>query len=433
MARDFSCALVTAENELLASAEGLPGPRHRHGVPGRGDDGAARRHSRRATRSCTTIPTSATRTRPTTRSSSRSSSTASTSSPPARRRTRRTAATRCRRRTCRGARDVYEEGALNFPCVRIQRDYRDIEDLIRMCRRRIRVPEQWYGDYLAALGAARIAERRLKELLRPVRARDDPALRRGVVRLQRAAHDRGDRQLPGGTLDGPDTHDPYPGLPDGIPLEVKVQIDAENGSHRDRSARQPGQLCGRAERVAGVRDEQRRHRRLQLDRSRHPAQRRQLPANRGRCCARAASPASRVFPTRARWRRRTSPIGSSAHPGRVRRPRRGVRARRGRDRASALRIAVVSGRDFAARRSAVRQPDLPRGGGRPGRPGGGRLADLHAARRRRAPLPRQHRGRRAEVPVPRPRADADPRLGGAGRQRGGLGLQRRLRAEGASR
>ena len=28
--------------------------------------------------------------------------------------------------------------------------------------RRIRVPDQWYGDYLATVGAARIGERRLK-------------------------------------------------------------------------------------------------------------------------------------------------------------------------------------------------------------------------------------------------------------------------------
>jgi len=34
------------------------------------------------------------------------------------------------------------------------RDYQDIDDVIRMCRRRIRVPDQWYGDYLAMLGAA---------------------------------------------------------------------------------------------------------------------------------------------------------------------------------------------------------------------------------------------------------------------------------------
>ena len=43
-------------------------------------------------------------------------------------------------------------------------DYADIEDVIRMCRLRIRVPEQWWGDYLALLGAARIGERRLLEL-----------------------------------------------------------------------------------------------------------------------------------------------------------------------------------------------------------------------------------------------------------------------------
>ena len=33
---------------------------------------------------------------------------------------------------------------------------------MRMCRARIRVPDQWYGDYLAGLGSARVAERRLE-------------------------------------------------------------------------------------------------------------------------------------------------------------------------------------------------------------------------------------------------------------------------------
>ena len=37
---------------------------------------------------------------------------------------------------------IYEEG-LQLPCMRIQRDYKNIEDIIRMCRVRIRVPEQW--------------------------------------------------------------------------------------------------------------------------------------------------------------------------------------------------------------------------------------------------------------------------------------------------
>ncbi|HIE72573.1 MAG TPA: hydantoinase B/oxoprolinase family protein, partial [Planctomycetes bacterium] len=62
------------------------------------------------------------------------------------------------------AADVYEEGALIFPCVQIQRGYQDVDDIIRMCRARIRVPEDWYGDYLAMLAAGRIAERRLEEM-----------------------------------------------------------------------------------------------------------------------------------------------------------------------------------------------------------------------------------------------------------------------------
>src|SRR5262245_58965172 len=62
------------------------------------------------------------------------------------------------------ARDVYEEGALIFPAVQVQRDYADIEDIIRMCSLRIRVPEQWWGDYQALIGAARIGERELLAL-----------------------------------------------------------------------------------------------------------------------------------------------------------------------------------------------------------------------------------------------------------------------------
>ena len=36
------------------------------------------------------------------------------------------------------AKDVYEEGALIFPCVKVQENYRDVDDIIRMCRRRIK-------------------------------------------------------------------------------------------------------------------------------------------------------------------------------------------------------------------------------------------------------------------------------------------------------
>ena len=37
-------------------------------------------------------------------------------------------------------------------------------DIVRMCRMRIRVPDQWWGDYLATLGAARVGEREILAL-----------------------------------------------------------------------------------------------------------------------------------------------------------------------------------------------------------------------------------------------------------------------------
>ena len=62
------------------------------------------------------------------------------------------------------ATDVYEEGALIFDAFKVQADYEDLEDVLRALRLRIRVPDQWWGDYLALLGAVRIGERRVLEL-----------------------------------------------------------------------------------------------------------------------------------------------------------------------------------------------------------------------------------------------------------------------------
>lgn len=127
------------------------------------------------------------------------------------------------------ARDLYGEGGLNFPCVRIQRGRADVADIIRMCQRRIRVPEIWYGDYLASLGAARIGERRLHEL----------AGRYGVATLKKfiaawlgyserlAAAAIG--RLPAGRLTAASSHDPLPGIEDGIPVKVVVDIEPEAG------------------------------------------------------------------------------------------------------------------------------------------------------------------------------------------------------------
>ena len=88
---------------------------------------------------------------------------------------------------------MYEEGALIFPAVKVQQDYENIDDIIRMCRMRIRVPEQWWGDYLAMLGAARIGERELLALGAEVGWGTLHAHERGIVRLQRAANGGGDQ------------------------------------------------------------------------------------------------------------------------------------------------------------------------------------------------------------------------------------------------
>jgi N-methylhydantoinase B len=227
-ARDFSCSLVTADNELLASAEGLPvhvigseylaeamtqlhsdlaeGDAFLHNDPYLGNthsadhailvpvfvDGehvftaVAKAHQADCGNALpsTYIPT---------------------------------------------AKDVYDEGAINFPCVRVQRDYRNNDDIIRMCRSRIRVPEQWYGDFLAAIGAARIAERRLTELCAQYGLESVRGLVREWFDYSERRMIQAIGELPSGTLDGFSTHDPYPGLPDGIPLRVAVRIDAVEG------------------------------------------------------------------------------------------------------------------------------------------------------------------------------------------------------------
>src|SRR5262245_49635898 len=128
------------------------------------------------------------------------------------------------------ARDVYEEGALIFPCVRAQADYKDCEELIRTCRLRIRVPDQWWGDYLALVGAARIGERRLLELgeelgWETIRAFSDEWLSYSEARMRDEI-----RTLPAGQIVVETCHDPIPGLPDGIPLRVAVEIRPTTGT-----------------------------------------------------------------------------------------------------------------------------------------------------------------------------------------------------------
>ena len=128
------------------------------------------------------------------------------------------------------ARDVYHEGALIFPCVKVQEDYESREDVLRIARVRIRVPELWHGDFLALLGAARIGERRLLELIGET---DSAALERyerdwfdySEQRMMAAI-----RRMPAGTVVREGRHDPVPGLPDGVPVKVEVAVSPETAT-----------------------------------------------------------------------------------------------------------------------------------------------------------------------------------------------------------
>ena len=229
MARDFSCAIVTGDNRLLASAEGLPvhvigmeklskamcdlhgddireGDAYLHNDPYLGNTHAADhvilvpvfhegRHLFTAAAKAHQADTG--------------NALPTTYMP--------------------YARDIYEEGGLIFPAVRVQRDREDVQDIIRMCKRRIRVADQWYGDYLAMVGAARIGEAGLKDL----------AGRYGTDTLlafieewfdyseRRMAHVIS--QMPAGTVTGSGCHDPFGPAPDGIPINVKITVDPGAG------------------------------------------------------------------------------------------------------------------------------------------------------------------------------------------------------------
>lgn len=228
-ARDFSCAVLTADSQLLAAAEGVPvhvfgagplgedmtslhddireGDAFLHNDPYRGNSHAAD-HS-------ILVPIFVDG------------------------RHLFTAVTKAHQADCGNslpttfyatARDVYEEGALIFPCVRIQRDYTDIDDIIRMCRSRIRVPDQWYGDYLASVGASRIAERRVQELAAKFGADT-------LIEFVAAWFDYSERlatsaveTLPEYEMTGFGAHDPFPGTPeDGVHLQATVSVKPADG------------------------------------------------------------------------------------------------------------------------------------------------------------------------------------------------------------
>lgn len=127
------------------------------------------------------------------------------------------------------ARTVYEEG-MHFPCVRIQRSFRDLKDIVRMGLYKIRVNHIWYGDYQAQIGACRIGERRLKELVQrygkdTIKAFIEEWIEYGKRRAIAAI-----KQFPKGTWTYETRHDPVPTVADeGVPIRVSVTVDPDEG------------------------------------------------------------------------------------------------------------------------------------------------------------------------------------------------------------
>jgi N-methylhydantoinase B len=124
------------------------------------------------------------------------------------------------------AKDVYAEGALIFPAVQVQREHQHIDDIIRICRMRIRVPDQWWGDYLATLGSARIGEREMLALGEEVGWDTLDAHARQWFDYSECRMVEAIRRLPAGTVVRRSRHDPIPGTPpEGVEITVKVVVD----------------------------------------------------------------------------------------------------------------------------------------------------------------------------------------------------------------
>jgi N-methylhydantoinase B len=123
------------------------------------------------------------------------------------------------------ATDVYQEGALIFPGTRVQAKYEINQDFVRQCKVRLRAPEMWHGDFLAILGSARIGERRLLELVGEM---GGDHLRRYAAAwfdYSEARMIEAIRDLPSGSIRVSLMHDPVPGAEDGLPVNLDLTID----------------------------------------------------------------------------------------------------------------------------------------------------------------------------------------------------------------
>jgi len=144
------------------------------------------------------------------------------------------------------ARDVYEEGALIFPAVKVQEEYEELTDIVRMCEMRIRVPEQWRGDFLAMMGAARIGEREVLAMGDEYGWETLHAFTAEWFDYSEKVMESAIRKMPAGEASAVSVHDPVPGTPpEGIPIRVNVKVDtADARIHVDLTDNPDTLPCG---------------------------------------------------------------------------------------------------------------------------------------------------------------------------------------------
>ncbi|HEV7254120.1 MAG TPA: hydantoinase B/oxoprolinase family protein [Mesorhizobium sp.] len=127
------------------------------------------------------------------------------------------------------AKTVYEEG-IHYPCVRIMRDYKELDDVIRIGLLRNRVPELWLGDLRAQIGACKTAERRLGELLAKYGCDAIVGFVEDWFDYGRAMAVAEIKRLPAGVYRYETRHDPVPGVAEeGVPVRVEITVDSDEG------------------------------------------------------------------------------------------------------------------------------------------------------------------------------------------------------------
>ena len=102
-------------------------------------------------------------------------------------------------------------------------------DIIRMCERRIRAFDTWHGDYMAALGAVRLAERRLQEMCASFGIEAMQAFVNQWLDYCEAMTAAAIAELPAGRVTATTRLDPFPRLPDGIALRATIDVDPQGG------------------------------------------------------------------------------------------------------------------------------------------------------------------------------------------------------------